>query len=1497
MMAQTVDELAEILNTMRVENQNNTANFEKLLISMNSKLEMLDEDTEAEDLLKFYVTELKNLVEQNHNDALKSFADVKNILETLHSFNDDLVKNGDLENFSSFVQENFSVYASAISEQKDKLEELYVKFKDDLDGFNVSRQENFADLKEELSVILFNLKSIIENNPSKPLDELVNISGKISENLNIFKNEFRQSVENNLANSSRLTESISEVSDKLSSVEGNLKINSQGNFENIKLLLSNLAEKLSFDIQTSKELNLAKQQESNENIQQVSDNLSGKINELGASLKNNSENNLESVKSLVNEISEKISGDIISQKELNAQNFMANNEHLTQVGNDLSGKIDNINTLVSADVLNVIYSVKDLIASTSKEDVSAIEKHFDKLEEQYFKVVTIEDFANFKTDFADFLQKILDNANILSVNSDIIKDQICGILEKLETLNYSEELENIADRITDFKVSFEDNSKMNYENIINKINSLKDELNSSFVNQSSEECGRFEALNNLLSDLSANINFLKDFSAQKSVDVLDQISSQLGAISSEVKENINNNMRVNIDSIKVSLDGVFNELNGIKENFSQRFDTNVFTISKGFENINNSFDNLFTKFDGLSDTYNDVAGRNYSSLTVNIDDISGKVDELKMVITGIANDYNEKLFQAVKEVAEKLDGFSEFTTINDELVELKDTIISLSVDLQATKEAYLQHVKDISEIQSVELKAVSQNLNDFEAAVMDTVESLKNYISEINSSASDEGFSDKLQEFGTIIEQNADTYTQKIDILQDKLTEFAQIVENGTADTEGKIALSLDEISEIKEQLSALGELVKTLQNSSDEKTSEILCRLETSINSIITNIEASNSLLADGFNSVFKENLITVEDRLGNLLNVLYEIKDASVNDDVIGIIEEKVSELKDELGLVNTDISNTLQQKDEEILNAFDGIKQSIDALNDFDFDKVICEVKTQLEQSFIDLGNNVEGKFQENSETLNRIEQVYKETYNKMNSIEECLTERVQTNIELLNAALQSCSIDIKNTLERKISEYTEELKAKTSEDLSFLKEELSKELASLAELQLSRSDISEEVAQIGAKVKKYITSVGNIIVDKCGSENNKSLINELNEKVEILTDVREKSEERYNALKEIVETLNSKVDIIVSSNNDDEYFARFDELAEAADNINGSVIESKDLLSALHAKVDILASDGSEVDLIEEIDDIKDLIFEQRKYFEVMSEEKDKLAGENAEEINQNIIELQNQVKQLVSSNDDFEYTYTLQDVESDIARLRIAINNISGEEISNFTDDIKKIVNSIENLEDSLTQDQTAELKSDIEKLNDDIVSISSRTNKLLLTSDESYKALTDGLNNFSNIIYKLEDRINYLDNKEISERIESKINNICSMSAETINSNKVFHKVMMYLGEWIDSTTENLADVSRKTSEIQGKLFEKDEIINELKEVLPDNSEIIASVQHRFAQQDKRIDELENKLERILSALEEKNDIVLNRKVDKIEKMLTTLGTNIEKLASYVDEE
>ena len=518
------------------------------------------------------------------------------------------------------------------------------------------------------------------------------------------------------------------------------------------------------------------------------------------------------------------------------------------------------------------------------------------------------------------------------------------------------------------------------------------------------------------------------------------------------------------------------------------------------------------------------------------------------------------------------------------------------------------------------------------------------------------------------------------------------------------------------------------------------------------------------------------------------------------------------------------------------------------------------------------------------------------------------------------------------------------------------------------------ISAGISTLGDDLKNYVQSACENTIDKYSPIKNKESLDALHQKVDMfvassgnddvlstLDDVNTKTENIENEiksngqeLKKALDALSNKVDVIVADDSFDALYERFDDFSETEDKV-------AEMLSALLQKVDVIAMEPSDFDIEEEIDDIKSLIFEQRKYFEASSDEKanaiDKylkdvllkldnvdleknsediketimnalvslvdqisfveeteeikdFVEEKTDAINQSLIEVQNQLRQIASSDDDFSYSYTLQDVESDIAKLRLAITHLSGNDFESLSDDIKKIVNSVEGLESTLTQDQIVDLKSDIEKLNEDILSISSRTNKLLLTSDESYKVLNDGLNNFGSLVEKLEGRIEYLDNSEVTERLEKKIENIQSMAEESANADKVFHQVMMYLGEWIDSTTENISSITDKTSEIDGikenvaDITEKvsdikqiRENIEELRTALPEKTELLSELEEKFEQQEVRIDRLEMKLEKILSTLEEKDDMVLNRKVDKIEKMLSRLGTNIEKLTSYVDED
>ena len=63
----------------------------------------------------------------------------------------------------------------------------------------------------------------------------------------------------------------------------------------------------------------------------------------------------------------------------------------------------------------------------------------------------------------------------------------------------------------------------------------------------------------------------------------------------------------------------------------------------------------------------------------------------------------------------------------------------------------------------------------------------------------------------------------------------------------------------------------------------------------------------------------------------------------------------------------------------------------------------------------------------------------------------------------------------------------------------------------------------------------------------------------------------------------------------------------------------------------------------------------------------------------------------------------------------------------------------------------------------------------------------------------------------------------------------------------------------------------------------------------LANLEDRFEQQQERIDRLEMSLGKILTVLEDIDDSKVTRKIDKIDKQIAKLSTNIEKLASYVD--
>lgn len=300
---------------------------------------------------------------------------------------------------------------------------------------------------------------------------------------------------------------------------------------------------------------------------------------------------------------------------------------------------------------------------------------------------------------------------------------------------------------------------------------------------------------------------------------------------------------------------------------------------------------------------------------------------------------------------------------------------------------------------------------------------------------------------------------------------------------------------------------------------------------------------------------------------------------------------------------------------------------------------------------------------------------------------------------------------------------------------------------------------------------------------------------------------------------------------------------------------------------------------QVSFVEETEEIKDFVEEKT----------------NA--INQTLLDVKKQLSNISSSGSDMDfYSYTLQDVESDFAKLRLTLNEISSSSTSSnefgvISANINKMAKSIEQLQINMAShnNATPNLKADFDKLSEDILSLSARTNKILLNSTESQRIMSLSLEDFSRRSTLLENRLNELDNKQIDSRlslIENKID-------ETVSSGKVLQNVMMYLGEWMDGTSETISSIYDKSV----KAASVHELLENIKLTAPEQTDLLKVVEERFEEQQTRIDRLEQKLEKALEMLSEYDENIITAKIDRLDKQLGKLTENIEKLTAYVDEE
>lgn len=343
-------------------------------------------------------------------------------------------------------------------------------------------------------------------------------------------------------------------------------------------------------------------------------------------------------------------------------------------------------------------------------------------------------------------------------------------------------------------------------------------------------------------------------------------------------------------------------------------------------------------------------------------------------------------------------------------------------------------------------------------------------------------------------------------------------------------------------------------------------------------------------------------------------------------------------------------------------------------------------------------------------------------------------------------------------------------------------------------------------------------------------------------------------------------------------------------------------------------------------------ISDKVGELSKYPKELEEHSEKIIESSAPDrkaIKDLLKDIKKNISILQSGDEEAEYTYSMQDIESDIAKIRLYLNDLRKNGVTvdsrEFTDELNKVVVSVDLMTKQLNKIDESNLSDILPKMKSDLTSVSTRVNKLLLTSDNSYNMLEDALKEFRGQNKSILSEIRKIVDEDKFKAIENGVTALKLALSETNSYNKTINQSLLMLAEWVDSAGETLTDIHDNQSKLQAleeikagvnnvtlSMSQNSEnIVSSVKDLLTENipeqidyTDILTGLNDKVKEQaaviqrqDERISKLDEKLTTILE-ISAKNDYsALTDKISNIDTQMAKLNRSIEKLTAYVNED
>lgn len=1445
--------------------------FEEELKTLKGMLE----NSDNENISRFF-EELRRMEEGFKNEILSISSDKDQVFEDL--------KNGMAalyQKTSAFEETYPEKNLESLNSLKSQLEELIQKVQDDVNGHIKTDYDMLAQAIGALYGSLEKLKSDVTSSNTQSIHKLTDCVHTANTN----KTEIVSKIDELMAILNNLNAQNGKFQDSLDTTDGRIgEILSGITFgavdrNQIKEMISTNGNKVDEVTQ-----NLTKSALDREQILGSLITANSKIDEISLNVRTNLSNQISDLK---NDIAvavdrvETIKGEIAQTEK----------DYLSQIMTGIresAGMINDFKENTASHLSEYLYAIKDALAAFSEdmrvsqenitsdvlgkkaEEIKKLSEDIENLDESLKlnlseQLKSVEDkLANcsekhkFETiekisEITDLINGLLDSVKDLSgENLNVLKEKLISLEAELKDnySTYETNLNLIQEKIGQYISSVENISKdtnLKLENSFEEVVSLKDEIGAVREKLNSFNDIKSETLDEYFSNV---------------VDKIGEITSQIENYKSGMSENIKISMRENIDFVDKGLGYISTNLTDLKENQNN-------SRKEILENLEEKISEIKTEF--------------------------------SLVKTDVVNALTENGENLVKEfegVKSALDKFSEldFEKFTDEMknqIQLSylNLIAEIKDELSQGSETYGKIEASYKDIVA-RVSGLETSVNDF---TEENFELVKNVINKIDANVS------------AVLEKNneiSENWKSTIEELNNQIRENQKEYEHSLVNLLEQVEGTLDEKlltnqKDLQEWISGIlenNEIVQILKDNSQET---------------FDRLEALKMQVEEGF--VMNDSSQRVVESVKKVLG------------ETIGTLNEKFTSLDQKVDVIamadNTELFDAIDESSEKINSILNSVKTELDgvsvALAAKDYEVVVkdCEnIQFSLEQlhSKIDAIalNGSEEKLDYVSVACKNIQDLLGEVQKKVASLEDdnankisAFTEKFEKSLTDLNTKVDVLAMADNSELEDLVATSTQKLQDSVT-DLHTKVDVLA--MADNSELEDLISDssqnLSDRIDELHSKVDILAADDNSYLEESIDDirdliQEQQSLFSTLDNSDDKIAKMLELLQDKVEALantdvSEIKDEIHSIKDLIEYQK---EYFEKY------TDDEKSQEISSH--LQTLIGDISKIEKNVSEIDLEKNSQDIKDSVMtailsamDQVSFVEETEEIKD-FVEEKTNAINETLLDVKKQLTNISNAgNSDMDfYSYSLQDVESDLAKLRLTLNELSANPSSNdevgvISANIGRMAKSIEQLQADLkNKEADGALQTDFEKLKEDILSLSVRTNKILLNSDNSQKFITDTLDDFTQKTTNLQDKLEDLANNKLDARLSAIENTV----KENASTSKRLQSVMTYLGEWMDGTTEAISNIQETTAQTSTVT----EMIETLKSEIPNQTEILEAVEVKFEEQQAKIDNLEQKLEKALEKLSALDENVINTKIDKLDEKLDRLSMNIEKLTAYVDEE